>query len=221
MSIDSSAPASQSGNSKFERLSERYLPLFAPWFMASAMLVLSMIIYYDWKFPPHGYQWPIFLAPAITLLIATLAFVKCAKVEHMRLGVLLWCVAGAFVTFWLCTFLSHFHSWQRHLVWLLLLFVIFIVWDWGIIKMAQSEEFKKEVRSGNRYVNLPTIAVIGIIYLALKFFIPEGFVDTNANPTTFASTHDAFVSGVVTFHLIVSSMAYGVAPYICRVILGH
>jgi len=144
------------------------------------------------------------------------------------------CIGGFAGTALVCFCLSDFHSWRPHMFFMILLFTIFSIWDWVMLNIICNDEKRSELKTGVRLVNRPTLFALVIILAFLIFKFPdpaptqhisnivqnsENVIETlkptqkseaisNNEDRTYKSDQDAFVAGLISFHLIFSAIGY-------------
>lgn len=160
---------------------------------------------------PEAFEYPTVLAPLITAAVSTWVYTDiihnggCEKASKYS-----W--SGMVTTFFCCLFLTYSHFWAAHLTFMILIFLVFVIWDWAIINRSDVEqEYKTEIELGNKYINEPTFWALFIISIGLAWVYWEdmwGHINLVDGQHGFDHPVGAFVAGVVAFHLLVSAVSY-------------
>jgi len=171
----------------------------------------SIFFAYDKQFPSL-YELPIFFSPIVTLVVATMTFVtylfdEDAKVGGYKDGITGCCLLGFVYTGGVCYWLTFFHGWIQHLLLMVALFVGFSAWDSMMLRCVKNERHHREIVTGNRLVNLPTLAAVVLIWLFLKI-APMESLENIPNKPGYKSAQDAFAAGLISFHLFVAAFGY-------------
>jgi hypothetical protein len=91
-----------------------------------------------------------------------------------------------------------------------LMFLIYITWDVFVVKKSSApEEYKTEVETGHKSINLPTLGAVFLLTCLLYYMDWTGLF----NAPVIINGHDVNIldlvaMGAVTFHLSVASLAY-------------
>jgi hypothetical protein len=157
------------------------------------------------------------------------------KLEARANQIVVWCALYVVVTLVICFFLTSFHSWKSHLAILVLLFAVFLSWDLVMLSLVVSDQRRAQLQAGNLRVNRPTVAAALIAFCLLYYLSPssdEAATDKACIPASAAAANehagagdqattkeevrpvlirteqDAFVAGLVCFHLAFSACGY-------------
>ena len=176
----------------------------------AAIGFLSISYRYNWTLPPHDY--PIFFSPILSSIVAVSVFVSFMADEDAHKGasipwLMVTCVTGLLWTVIVCFFLTFFDSWLQHLILLFLLFLGFLIWDFVMLSLVKSESHREEITIGNRLVNRPTMIAVIFISAFLLTVNLESLRHVENKPG-YHCAQDAFVAGLISYHLIVSSCGY-------------
>ena len=148
-------------------------------------------------------QAPIFVAPCLTIAVAIAVLAPYMVNKGLKSSDNWTSIGVAAITIILCEILALAHTWYLHLLVMMLLFSLFIFWDIKLARSVRSTDLRSEIINGSKFINIPTlvILVIALLFLCLlQFFGPD-----NLNVGSYRSS---FVTGLVTFHLGVSSVSY-------------
>lgn len=188
--------------------------------------ILAMSAYaHEWNIGPE--QWPNFLAPGITIFVASMtltqyiikkAFLNNVLGNNLFYWLTCLCLGATYI---ICFFLTFQHGWLKHLCYMASLFIVFWLWDictLGLTSKISNEYFieqRKHIKSGNILINSPSLVMITILlYILFKnWILPndwtiEAPVNTFRQPPKDLSPKDVFVSGVISFHLFVAALGY-------------
>ena len=181
---------------------------------AVALAVLSLFAWY--KRLPEGFEWPVFLAPVLTVFIAFCTFWDYMHEDEWRCtkngqSISDTCVLGMVFAFALCMFLASFQGWFWHLVIVGLLFLTFIWWDCRMLSLINSRNHRENLTRTSLLINRPT--VIGV-FVALGGLLIISWVRGLTVDLGFhrgfseKDPRDTFVAGLISFHLVVASSGY-------------
>jgi hypothetical protein len=161
---------------------------------------------------------PLFVAPCLIFGLTVHAYSRFIIAYRGR-------VAGVSLIFLLlalvcCMGLVVKHDWWIHLRYMYLLFYSYVVWDILMVDVflkhaplqesELSEEYEKhmsEIRVVTTYINRPTLITIFGVWLYAAVYLPHQLDN---------DTIKHFVAGVISFHLIFSSVAYCLAYFFCH-----
>lgn len=160
-------------------------------------------------FIPNALEMPLFVAPMISCGVAYAVFFDAYRHINTLNFNILNLVCALVVTF-LCAFLSMVHGWYGHLLIMGIMFLVFICWDIYVVKISgASDEYKHEVRTAHKSINLPTLGTLICLALLLSYLEWSGFSadieDISGHPV---NVLDLVTTGAVAFHLGVASLAY-------------
>jgi len=172
-------------------------------------LASGILIY---KRSPNVHEWPIFLAPITTAFVALMTFLDYMfddeiDKEQRRKDIHFACVAGIIISGGFCWWLTFFHGWFLHLLYMSILFLLFFGWDLWMLSMVKHDEHRKQLANGNRHVNRPTLIAVALTTLFL-FNVKLDSLQFVADKLGYDSAQDAFAAGLVSFHLVVSACGY-------------
>jgi len=139
------------------------------------------------------------LSPTVTMFVATMVVLDYVSRntenfhDHIANAAIqpLFLIGAGLIAF----SLTAFHGWHRHLIFLSLLFIIFVVWDWLMVQVVKDSKMKREILSADLSINIPTILAIVIVGGVAYLLDQDG-------------PRDAFVIGMVCFHLVVTAAGY-------------
>ena len=178
--------------------------------IAGGVGLFSVMISYKSVFPKL-HEWPVFFSPIITAVVATMTFFEHGLDDDLKGSNAFWirlaCFVAALGTLVLCFFLCSFKTWEQHLALLGARFFLFLVWDGVMLGTLEENADKEAIRSTNRAVNIPTLLAFLLIFVFLQCVTLDslGYDETK---TGYRSAKDAFVAGLISFHLIVSALGY-------------
>ncbi|MGJ3260798.1 MAG: hypothetical protein ACFE0S_14465 [Rhodospirillales bacterium] len=218
------------------------------------ILVLTASLYFSGM--PEYHQFPIFVAPGFTAGVAfaiTVAYLLDER-QHLKvfndnrpkdqprlepsMALLICSMTIALFVIFFCFAMSAVHSWQLHLLLMIIIYLLFLVWDIIVLKFVRLEEIKEKVRSVSKSVNIPTLCslVAAAIFVFSNPEIPtwtvSAFIDST-NPELpklinscvsdnchagkikmrFDQFSEAIVTGVIAFHLIAGALGYIIEEY--------
>lgn len=161
---------------------------------------------------------PLFVAPCLIFGLTVHAYSRFIIAYRGR-------VAGVSLIFLLlalvcCMGLVVKHDWWIHLRYMYFLFYSYVVWDILMVDLflkhpppeqaELSEEYEKhmsEIGVVTTYINRPTLITIFGVWAYAAIYLPLQLDD---------DTIRHFVAGVISFHLIFSSVAYVLAYFFCH-----
>lgn len=187
--------------------------------LAISIVSFSIIVLYKNVVRPC--QYPIIISPAITLLVAVLAFGEYFNDKVLKEEENIGAITAASALFLalttlICTIMTHFTKWETHLAMMGILFTFFFIWDRIMIHFLQNKERKLRVKTGHTMINIPSLIAIILIFIFLNI-VPLDFMDLAFKKdkagqlikvSGYESINDIFVAGVVSFHLVVSASSY-------------
>ncbi len=188
------------------------------------IIVASLFVLFGWSigsvYPQSPkspdallFRWILLVAPGISCGIAALVAIdylavkaedsfldSTAKNKSNYLQAIL--LAGSFTP---GQFMSLFHIWWAHLLILFVLYMLFCIWDSAMLRLLKINNgtgmpngARTEIRSTSIGINRPTVVAI-ICCAVVAFHINDD------------SLRDAFVTGLVAFHLVVAAFGYFLA----------
>jgi hypothetical protein len=181
--------------------------------LAPLICLFSYLSFYEHG--PSLSQMPIFLTPALTFWVAAKTFAKYSlkgyevhELVDKNKGAIIMGVniVAIFIIPFACFFLTYFHGPFKHIIYMTLLFGGFFMWDKiMVMQLKDIDKFLNDVnhiKSASDFINKPTIVafVISLIYLTMS---PWEGCEQNKK-----LLNEAFITGIISFHLIVSAVAY-------------
>lgn len=207
----------------------------------AGIFVLFFSYYFIYKKNmPHVDKWPMFFAPAFTLIMGIIACVEQLRLNSnvkLKDNRIMWLNFIAIILIiGLCFTLSAPMNAFCHVLIVFFLFIFFNVWDrLMIIWLGNYPEFAEEIRRirlANKLINIPTLIgffiIIALIYLHTTYNDGHPFIDVVQNifgqdftdklrqkhKLSLISTEaELFVSGVIAFHLVTVAIAFFIATH--------
>lgn len=159
---------------------------------------------------PNAHELPLFLAPMISCGVAYAVFFDAVMRIKSDPKFNLLNMACALLTTVFGVFLTVSHRWYTHLLLMGLMFIVFILWDMFVIKKSSApKEYKAEVETAHKSINLPTLGALMFLTFLLLYMHWSGlFAKPVAVDGHDVSLLDLVTTGAVAFHLGVASLAY-------------
>lgn len=179
---------------------------------------------------PFALDLLILLAPSITGFVMVCVMSKTiAEWDHdsrkSHLRAIAACIIVGVLVFLACLWLGGYRGAIEHLLVVILLYVMFSIWDVLVCIWTAEVQIKSSVAAGHRQINRPSILVFGILICVMWYF-PDAFgrsgVETQAEVGTremvgatntetvsaFPGAVDYFVAGTIAFHLLITALVY-------------
>jgi hypothetical protein len=199
---------------------------------AIGLMLLSLYVLYNGHFPIYS-RTVVFVSPLVPFGVAVAAFCFYLVRTDINPGRMMGAFVCMMLVFFLCALLSHpesfsqmvldgsqqlgvaFYSlpnWSSHVVLLLLLYVVFIIWDavfaWG---EDVPLDLRRDARRSLAFLNVPTCGALVLLLVFLHYWQHSASLDSiwlDVNTYGFETIFDVFVSGIVAFHLTVGAVIF-------------
>ncbi len=200
------------------------------WYITLVTAGALIFANYGWALKPRGFmeaQWhfvwgkihflSVGISAALTLAIYAIAdkekFYDCLKRDWMREILYLpfiWLTLVASA----CSFVT-VGNYGAHLTWLVIFFLIFVVWDYSLLKMPKNIDCKPElikacedqVHRWLLYIDIPSFFAFALLYFLIQNF-PEDLTSEIKIQKELVPITDIFTGGAIGFFMFLNIWHY-------------